>query len=113
MLHFVLLGLSLVIRYAAFCAGCFLVISHMLHFGLFGLQIEDIRFLGGHLDGDAFLNRDAVAGEAGDLFGVVGQQEKLFCAQVMKDLGADAIIAQVWRKAQLYVGFYGIQSLFL
>lgn len=41
---------------AANCAACFLVISHMLHFGLFGLQIEDIRFLGGHLDGDAFLN---------------------------------------------------------
>ena len=58
-------------------------------------QILDVIFVGGDLDRHAFDDFQAVAVQADDLFGVVGQQADLADAQVEEDLGADAIVPQV------------------
>ena len=85
----------------------------MSHLMLFRFQIEFVEFLRLHFNRHAFYDFYAEAFEAVDFFRVVRQQAQFFGSQILQNLSADPIFAQVWRKAQLFIGFYGVIALFL
>lgn len=73
----------------------------MAHFDLFRAQIERIVLLRRDLDRDALLDLDAEAVQTVDLFRIVGQQTQLLRAEVLQDLRADPVFAQVGAKPSL------------
>ena len=85
----------------------------MAHFDLFRAQIERIVLLRRDLDRDALLDLDAEAVQTVDLFRIVGQQTQLLCAEVLQDLRADPVFAQVGREAELDVRLDRVEALLL
>ena len=83
------------------------------HFFLFGFEVEFVVGLGGHFYGEAFYDFYAEAFEAVDFIRVVGEEMEFSGSQVLKDLGTDPIFAEVWGKAEFFVGFYCVIALFL
>lgn len=81
----------------------------MLHFALFCFQVKNIGLLGGHLDRDTLHNGNAIAGKACNFLWVIGEQPELLRPQIMEDLGAYAVIAQIRGKSQFHVGFYRVK----
>ena len=65
------------------------------------------------LDRDLVGHAQAVALEADDLLRVVRQQADLAEPEVDEDLGADAVVAQVGRQAELQVRVDGVEALLL
>ena len=76
-------------------------------------QVEQVVFLGGHFDGDAFDDFYAEAFEAVDFLGVIREEAQFPGSQVLEDLGADPVFAQVRCKAQFFVGFDCVIALLL
>ena len=86
------------------------MVSHFVFFGLeifFVVRVD----LGG--DGDLFDDFKAVAIESNHFFGVVGEEADFSEAEVGKDLGSDAVFAEVRVVAEFEVGVDGIVALFL
>ena len=85
----------------------------MSHFIFLCFEIEFIELLRRHFDRHAFDDFYAKAFEAINLQGIVGEQPQFPGTQVLENLSANPIFAQIRRKAQLFVGFYRIVALFL
>src|SRR5262245_19599221 len=76
-----------------------------------GFQIAGVILVGWDLDGDAFDNAQAVAVQADDLAGVVGEQADVADAQIVENLGADAVVTQIGAEAEAVVGFDSVEPL--
>ena len=56
---------------------------------------------------------EAVAFESDDFFGVVGEELDAADAEVVKDLSAHAVVAEIGCEAEFFVGFDGVEPLLL
>ncbi len=74
------------------------------------LQVSSIDAVGLNLQRDPLYDLQAVALEADDLPGIVGQKTHLPDPQVDQDLGSNSIVSQVRRVAQFMVCLHGIAS---
>ena len=81
--------------------------------GFFGGQVVAIVFAGFDADGDFFYDREAVAFDAVNFFGVVGHDADFSQAEIAEDLAADAVVAFVDGEAESLVGFDGVVAFFL
>ena len=78
-----------------------------------GAQVGLVVRVGHVLDRDLIGDRQAVAGQAGDLLGVVGEDADRGQPEVDEDLGADPVVAQVGGQAEPEVGVDGVEALLL
>src|SRR5260370_12036674 len=85
----------------------------MPEFFFLGPQVFPVLLIGRNLDRKWSRNPQAVAVQTDDLLRVVGQETNLPAPKVHENLGADAVVTQVGAEAQTFVGFDGIQPLFL
>ena len=85
-------------------------IHQVAEFVLLGLQVGGVVLAGVHHQGHAVLHLQAVAPQAGNLAGVVGDQAQAMNPQVAEDLGTDAVVAQVRREAQAFVGLHRVEA---
>ena len=85
----------------------------MAQLAFFGSQVFAVLLVGRDDEGYLFRYFNAEAFQTHNFPGVVGQQAELVRSQVMQDLGADAVVAQVVRIAELEVGLHGVQPLLL
>ena len=69
--------------------------------------------IGGEGEGKLFGDFQAVAFEADDFLGVVGEELDAADAEVVEDLGAHAVVAEVGGEAEFLVGLDGVESLLL
>src|SRR5262249_51282031 len=75
---------------------------------LLGPEVVDVARVGLDLERGARHDGDAVGLEPGDLLRVVGQQAHALDAEVAQDLGADAVVAQIFLEAELEVRLYRV-----
>src|SRR5215510_11967755 len=87
--------------------------EQMAEFFLFDPQVLNVALMRRHLDRPSLHDFNPVALQAGDLVGVIRQQAYLGDTQVAQDLGADAVVTQVLFKAQVQIGFHGVEPLVL
>lgn len=85
----------------------------MAGFVAFGFEVFLVVGVGGNFDGDVVHYFEAVADEADAFFGVVGEEFHFGDAEVVEDLGADAVVAGVHGEAEVEVGLEGVHALFL
>jgi len=85
----------------------------MPHAGAFGFEVFFVVGVRGQADGELLDDFEAVAFEADDFFGVVGEQADAAQAEIAEDLGAHAVVPQVGGEAEFFVGLDGVESLFL
>ena len=85
----------------------------MSHLNLLGSEVERVVLLRCNLNRHALGDLYAEAVQTVNLLRIIGQQAQLLRAEVLQDLSADPVFAQVGRKAELYVCFNGIEALFL
>ena len=78
-----------------------------------GRQVVGVVGAGVHHQRHPLLHLQAIAAEAGDLAGVVGEQPQPVDAEVGEDLCADAVVAQIRREAKPLIGFNGVEPGFL
>lgn len=76
-------------------------------------QVTLVVWVGVEAEGELLGDFEAVAVEADDLFGVVGEEADLADSEVVEDLGAHAIVAEVGGEAEFFVGFDGVEALLL
>jgi len=79
----------------------------------FRLEVEFVVGVGGQAEGELFHDSEAVSVEPDDLFRVVGEEADLAHAEVMEDLGAHAVVAEVGGESEFLVGFHGVAAVFL
>src|SRR3954452_10519791 len=77
------------------------------------LQVALVVAVGLHLDRDALGYLEPEASQAYDFGQVVGKEADALEVQVFEDLGAYAIVPQVWGEAELLVGFDGVHAFVL
>ena len=70
-------------------------------------------FVWSNADGDLFDDLEFVSVESDDLAGVVGHEADFPHPEVVEDLGAHAVVAQVGAEAEAFVRLDGVESLFL
>src|SRR6185295_18063604 len=80
---------------------------------LLRLQVAPGAVGGRHLEGHAVGDLQAVAGQAHELARVVGEQQDPVQAQLVQDLGPDAVVALVGLEAQALVGLDRVLALVL
>ena len=85
----------------------------MAHLDFLDRQVALVELVGVDLERHAARDLEAVALEAGALGRVVGHQADAREAEVCEDLGADAVVAQIRREAELDVGFDCVAALVL
>src|ERR1700738_4970316 len=85
----------------------------MAKFFFFNPQILNVALMRGHLNWPSFHDFNAIAFQTSDLLGIISQQAYSCDAQVAENLGANAIVTQILFKAQVEIGFNGIESLIL
>src|SRR4051794_10442912 len=100
-------------RRAAPPGGSTHLVEQVAELVLLGLQVAAVVEVGRDLDGHALDDAQAVAVDADDLLGVVGEDAQLADAQVVEDLGADAVVPQVGAEAEAVVGLDGVEALLL
>ena len=90
-----------------------LVVQRVAHALGLGPQVGLVVLVGRVGDRHLVGHPQAVALQPADLLGVVGQDPDRRQAEVDQDLGADAVVAQVGRQAELEVGVDGVIALLL
>lgn len=85
----------------------------MSHSNLLGSEVECVVLLRCNLNRHALADFYTEAVQTVNLLRIIGQQAQLLRAEVLQDLSADPVFAQVGRKAELYVCLNGIEALFL
>lgn len=85
----------------------------MTQFLLFRLQVPSIVAVGGDADGDLLDDFEAIALEADDLLGVIGEEADFSDPEVVEDLRADAVFAEIGGEAEFCVGLDRIEALLL
>ena len=85
----------------------------MAHFVAFGADVLFGVFGGGGDDGDGFGDFESESLEAGAFGGVVGDEFHLADAEVVEDLGSEAVVALVGLESEGLVGFDGIEAAIL
>ena len=85
----------------------------MAHFVAFGADVFFGVFRGGGDDGDGFGDFETKALEAGAFGGIVGNQLHFADTEVIKHLGAEAVVALVGFESESLVGFDGIEAAIL
>src|SRR5262245_483998 len=83
-------------------------IEQVPEFVALGLQILLIILVRWNLDRDALLDAKAVTVEAHDLARVVGEETDFADSEVIQDLGADAVVAEVSGVTEPAIGFDGV-----
>ena len=78
-----------------------------------GAQVRLVVRVGDVRDRDLVGDRQPVAGQAGDLLGVVGEDADARQPEVDENLGADAVVAQVGRQPELKVRLDRVEALLL
>src|SRR5439155_1953967 len=76
-------------------------------------EVVDVAGMRHHLERRARDHVDAVGLEPHDLLRVIGEQPHAPDAEVAQDLGADAVVPEVFLEAELEVGLDGVASLVL
>lgn len=82
----------------------------MVHFVAFCGYVVFGEFGGGGDDGDGFGDFEAESLEARAFGGVIGDQLHFADAEVVEDLGSEAVVALVGFKSEGFVGFDGIEA---
>lgn len=72
----------------------------MAEFFAFGFEVFFVVAVGFDADGDLLGDFEAVAFEADDFFGVVGEEADFVEAKIDEDLGAEAVFAEVHGEAE-------------
>jgi hypothetical protein len=85
----------------------------MPHLDPLGLKVLFVMGIYFGSDGDLFDHLDAVTLEAYHLLGIIREEPKLTHAEIEKDLGAKAIIAQIGGEAEPGIGLHCIEPFFL
>src|SRR5262245_50673109 len=78
---------------------------------LLGPEILEVLLVGLDLEGHALDDGEPVALDAGTLARVVRDDAHLAHAEVVEDLGADAVVAQVRGEAESLVRLHGVEPL--
>ena len=85
----------------------------MAEFVSFRLQIAFVVWVGFGADGDLVDDLKAVSFQTDDLFRVVCQKANLANAEIMEDLRSHAIVPEIGRKPQFFVGLDRIETFLL
>mmetsp|Transcript_3137 Transcript_3137/g.10615 ORF Transcript_3137/g.10615 Transcript_3137/m.10615 type:complete len:230 (-) Transcript_3137:760-1449(-) len=85
----------------------------MPHPLLLAAEVGDVLRVGLDMRRHALHDAQAVAGEARELFGVVGHEAHVPDAEVSEDLGAGAVLARVDGQAEFLVGIQRVDALLL
>src|SRR5215831_15785198 len=80
---------------------------------LFGPQIVNVGFPWRYFQRNPLDDFQTVALQANDFARIVGQQTQLSHSQIAQNLSADAVVAQIFFKAQFKVRFHRIAALIL
>ncbi len=83
------------------------------HLLLLGFEVAGVLGFRRRFDRHLLHDFKPVAAEADDLARVVGHEADLPHAEVVDDLGTDAVIAQIHREAEFEVRFDGVETLLL
>src|SRR5262249_7619088 len=75
---------------------------------LLGPEVVDVAGVGLDLERGARHDGDAIGLEPGDLLRIVGQQADALDAEVAQDLGADAVVAEIFLEAELEVRLHRV-----
>ncbi len=67
----------------------------MAHPGFFGFEVFLVVGIGGEGDGELLDDFESVSCEADDFFGVVGEEADAADAEVVEDLSAHSVVAEV------------------
>ena len=86
---------------------------HVAELVLLGLQVAGVVLAGIHHQGHPIHHLQAIATEAGDLAGVVGDQAQAMHPQLAEDLGSHAVVAQIGREAEALVGLHRVKAAIL
>src|SRR5690242_8376860 len=89
----------------------FVISQQVTHLYPLGFQVAGVVRVWLTLDRHLFDHLDAVTFEADHLLRVVGEETKLAHAEIVEDLRADAVIAQVARKTKFGICFHRIEPL--
>src|SRR5712691_2505973 len=74
--------------------------EEMAHLVALGQQISSVVLRGRNLDGHALDDLEAVAFDADDLLGIVGQDPQALRPEIDEDLRADSVVPQIRLEAQ-------------
>ena len=88
-------------------------LQQMPHLRPLGLEVFLVVRVGRGADRDHFDDLQPVAFEADDFFRVVGQEAHFPHAEIDEDLRAEAVVAQLRREAEFFVGLHGVEALLL
>src|ERR1700731_2301526 len=85
----------------------------MAHFCALGLEIPRIVWISLRFDRKLFDNVETVSFESDHFFRIVREETDLADAEVNQNLGTGAVFTEVHRKSQFFIGFDGVEALFL
>ena len=85
----------------------------MSHLNLLGSEVERVVLLRCNLNRHALGDLYAEAVQTVNLLRIIGQQAQLLRAEVLQDLRADPVFAQVGREAELDVRLDRVEALLL
>ena len=85
----------------------------MSHFCPLGFEVFLVVRIRGKSHRDLLHDFQSVTFQANDFLGVVGQKADFSHPQIVKHLGSHTVVPEIGGIAQLFVGFDGVESLFL
>ena len=88
-------------------------LKEMPQFFAFGSEVVFIVAIGFYTDRNLLDDLQPVPLESDTFLGVVGQQPDFLDAEIGKDLGADAVLAQVHWEAQFFIGLHCVVAALL
>jgi len=88
-------------------------LEQMPHFDPLRLEIFGVVRIWFAPDRDLFDHLDSVTFQADDFFRIVGEETEFSHSQVVKNLRANAVIAQIAGETELGVGFHRVETFLL
>ncbi len=88
-------------------------VEKVTHLGIFGIHVELVLLIAGHLDLFATYYLESESSQSIYLGWIIGHQDQLMNAQVSQNGGTCTILAEIGCKAECKIGLYSIHTLIL